>query len=59
MNFGLKMYQYLYIIDISTIVYKKYGKNCGSYEKAVTASETSMEYTMRRFTTVAYNNCRL
>ena len=59
MNFGLKICQYLYIIDISTIVYKKYWKNCGSYEKAVTTSETLMEYAMRRFTTIAYNNCRL
>ena len=44
---------------ITTIVCKKYWKNCVSSEKAVTASETLTEYTMRSCTTIASNNCRL
>ena len=43
----------------SSIVCKKYLKNCTSWEKAVTTSETLTEYTIRSCTTIASNNCRL
>ena len=42
----------------NTIVCKKYEKNWASQEKAITTSETLMEYTMRSCTTIDFNNYR-
>ena len=48
-----------YDINRPTIIFKKYLKNCASYEKAVTTSETLTEYKMSTCTTITSNNCRL
>ena len=53
-TFSIKLDDYIR----TTIVCKSYGKNCVNSEKAVTASETLTEYTIRSCTTITSNNCR-
>ena len=58
----IQLHWFLYkilFIKTPTIICKTYWRNCASWEKAVTTTETLTEYTMRSSPIIASNNCPL